>query len=166
MEGIIDQRTALQTAQFASATSALFLAGYSFSFSQSSVPQLYEVKPQVSTPIFKNIYYNGAKVVPLFSIIATISSSYLAYLEPENRRAYLTAAITAFATQPWTVLVMMGPIQRLIKISEADEKTKGRIEMSLEHRQLMIKWVRQNWVRAGLLAVSGAVSLWTTLARF
>lgn len=159
MEGIIDQKTALQCAQFASAASTLFMAGYGFAFSQSAVPQLYDVKPQISTPIFKQIYYQGAKVVPPGAIIAAASSGYLAYILPEQRNEYIKVAASAVATQLWTIVIMLPSIKRLIKISESDEKTQGRIEMSLEHRQLMIKWVRQNWIRTGIALFGGVTAL-------
>ena len=165
MEGIIDQKTAFQAAQFASAASALFAAGYGFAFSQSAVPQLYEVKPQISTPVFKQIYYQGAKVVPPAAIIAAASSGYLAYTVPEQRNEYIKVTAASIATQIWTVVVMLPSIKRLIQISEADEKTQGRIEMSLEHRQLMIKWVRQNWIRTGLSLFAGVTTLSAMLSR-
>lgn len=159
MEGIIDQKTAFQAAQFTSAASALFVAGYGFAFSQSAVPQLYDVKPQISTPVFKQVYYQGAKVVPPATILAAASAGYLAYVVPEQRREYIKVAAAALATQVWTLVFMLPGIKRLIAISEADEKTQGRIEMSLEHRQLMIRWVRQNWIRTGMSLYAGVTAL-------
>lgn len=164
MEGIIDQKAVLQAAQFASAASALFAAGYGFAFSQNVLPTLYDVKPQISTPAFKQIYYQGAKVVPPTTILAAASAGYLAYVLPEQRNEYIKVVAASLATQVWTVVVMMPSIKRLLAISEADEKTQGRIEMSLEHRQLMIKWVRQNWVRSGLALFAGVTALRTMMA--
>lgn len=49
-------------------------------------------------------------------------------------------------------------INRLRVIAD-NEVVKRKSEQNLEHRQLLIRWVKQNWIAVALQAVSGVVAL-------
>lgn len=57
---------------------------------------------------------------------------------------------------------MLPGITRLIQISE-DREVQSKSEQTLEHRQLLKKWVAQNYVRSVLFLTSGFVGLWATV---
>ena len=53
---------------------------------------------------------------------------------------------------------MMRGIRRLQTIAD-NGAAKRKSEQNLEHRQLLIRWVKQNWISVALQAVSGVVAL-------
>ena len=58
-----------------------------------------------------------------------------------------------FVSVPWTFLVMSKGIKRLNEI--ANDKTKmEKSEQNLEHRQLLIRWCKQNYVAVALQVAS------------
>ena len=77
---------------------------------------------------------------------------------PEQRREWTTAAVTMASTILWTGLVMRSGVNRLLAISEQD-KVMLKTEQNLEHRQLLIRWVKQNYVAVMLQLASGVVAL-------
>jgi hypothetical protein len=158
MDSLVDPKTAINTAKLLSAGSSFFLAGYCLSFSWNTFPAIYDVRPQVSTPVFKQIWAAAGPIVPPLTILSTATSAYVAYYLPEQRREWTTAAVAMFLGVPWTGLVMWKGITKLQTIADSDA-LKRKSEQNLEHRQLLIRWVKQNWIAVALQAVSGVVAL-------
>ena len=52
----------------------------------------------------------------------------------------------------------MKGVNRLQAIA-GNEAVQKKSEQNLEHRQLLIRWVKQNWIAVMLQAVSGVVAL-------
>lgn len=71
------------------------------------------------------------------------------------------AAVLVVLSQPWTAVVMLGGIRRLLELSEG----AGKVGTEAEVSGLLRAWVGQNWVRAGVNCASGAVGLWAVLSR-
>lgn len=157
----MDSQTRIQTAQILSITSSMLISGYCLGFSQNSVSELYEEGPQVSTRIFKRIFHKGAYVGIPFSITSIASSAYLAFAVPEKRKLWLIAGALIISIRFLTDVVMMPSMKRLVAISE-DEKLLARTEQTLEHRQLLVQWVNQNYLRVGVALASGLLGLWAT----
>jgi len=160
----MDSRTALQTAKLIAVPLPFALAGYSFAFSQSAVPQLYDQPAEVATPILKSIYYKGAAVVVPGNFLSLAATAYLAWKIPAQRHTWATAAGSLVALILWTPLVMApSNIKRLLEISES-KALQTKATANLEHRQLLAKWVGQNYVRMALLLVAGVAGLQGTIA--
>lgn len=136
----------------------MFLTGYCLSFSWNTFPALYEVRPQVSAPAFKQIFGNAGPIVPPLTLLSTATSAYVAYYFPQQRREWTTAAVAMGLSVVWTGIFMTKGINRLKAIADDEKKTR-KSEQNLEHRQLLIRWVKQNWVSVALQAVSGVVAL-------
>ena len=158
MDAYVDPRTANQTAKLLSSASSLLLGGYCLSFSQNSIPPLYDVRPQISTPVFSAICGSAIPILPPLTLLSTSASAYLAYALPEQRRQWATSAIAMGLTFVWRGMVMVPGVRRLQQISEKKEVLL-KSEQSLEHRQLLIRWVKQNYVSVMLQLVSGVVAL-------
>ncbi|KAK5175724.1 uncharacterized protein LTR77_000863 [Saxophila tyrrhenica] len=154
----------IRTATFLSFPPALILTGYTLSFSHSTVPALYDHKPQQTTPIFRLLSTHSSALIPTLTLLSTSASAYLAYVLPEQRREWTTAAAAMFLTVPWRALMMGKGEKRLVEISK-EERVRAKSEMTLEHRQLMIRWVKMNWVNVVLGAVSGVTGLMAVVGR-
>lgn len=148
----------LQVAKIISTTTSLVISGYTLGFSQNGVLELYDERPQISTPIFKRIYYTGGFAAIPFSISSMLSSAYLAYAIPEKRKLWGVAATLILGIRFWTEYVMMPGIKRLIAISD-DRRIQEKSEQTLEHRQLMIRSVKQNYIRSAAAFASGLLGL-------
>jgi hypothetical protein len=162
MDSIVSPQTALHLAKISSFPAALLLSGYTLSFSQNTIPALYDHRPQTTAKVFSAIWNRAAPIEPTLTVLSTTASAYLAYVIPEQRREWGTAAAAMFLTIPWTYLVMMKGIWRLREISNDEKKTK-KSEMNLEHRQLMIRWVKANWVSVALQLFSGVTGMLAVL---
>ena len=92
-----------------------------------------------------------------------LASAYLAYFIPEKRKLWIVAADMAIGELAWTRFVMFPGIQRISAISE-DEKVQKKCEQTLEHRQLMTTWAKQNFVRTAFAIVGGMAGLWASMA--
>lgn len=57
---------------------------------------------------------------------------------------------------------MMGGIRRLLAISK-DERVKAKSEMNLEHRQLLVRFAKQNYISVALQLFSGITGLLAAL---
>lgn len=153
MDGIIDPKTVISTAKLVSFPSAFFVAGYCYSFSHNTFPAIREQRPQFSATSFKQIWTNANPIVPGLTLLSTSAAAYLAYAVPEQRREWTKAAIAMAVSVPWTALVMGPSTKRLIEIA-SDEKKTSKSEQNLEHRQLLIRWVKQNYVAVALQLAS------------
>lgn len=149
MDGIIDHKTAISTAKLVSFPSAFFVAGYCLSFSNNVFPAIYDHRPQFSATSFKQIWSNANPLVPALTLVSTSASAYLAYAIPEQRSEWTKAAVAMFVSVPWTGLVMGPGIKRLNEIASNKEKM-SKSEQNLEHRQLLIRWCKQNYVAVAL----------------
>jgi hypothetical protein len=158
----MDLPTLIHTAKLTSIIPTLFISGYTFMASQNAIPQLYDVKPQVSTPIFARIFHAGGKPAIPLSILSLASSAFLAYEIPEKRVLWMVAAAAVLAIRFYTQMMMPG-INRLIEISEAGRDVQGKVEQTLEHRQLMVRWVRETYVRSALAFAAGLAGLWASI---
>ena len=58
---------------------------------------------------------------------------------------------------------MMPGIKRLMALASADKGVLDKSEQTLEHRQLMTRWVKQNFVRTAVLLVGSVAGLWATV---
>lgn len=161
-ESKMDSQTRTHAAKLLSITSSFLIAGYTFGFSQNGVSELYDERPQVGAPIFKRIYNTGGHVAIPLSISSILSSAYLAYVIPEKRNVWVTATALIVAIRFWTDYVMMPGINRLIRISD-DKRVQEKAEQTLEHRQLMVRWVEQNYLRSAAALLSGLAGLWASL---
>jgi hypothetical protein len=139
------------------------LGGYSLSFSQNVIPAIHDHNAAFSTPAFAQVFYAGAKVIPAGSALATAATAYLAYAVPAQRNLWGAAtAAMLFPAFVFTPAVMLGNINRLIEISGSEEK-QGKATVTLEARQRLLKWGRQNYVRALVYFVAGALAVRATL---
>ena len=150
-------------AKLASVSAAFVCAGYSFSFSQSTVPLIYNTPASISTKVFSGVFYGGAAVVAPGAIISSTAYGYLAYQQPHRRQLYITAAVLILAPLVWTRVVMNAGIQRLLEISQSAAKQQTA-DQSGEVVKLLKQWTMQNWMRAGLSFSAGMVGLWAQYA--
>lgn len=158
MDGIVDPRTAIQAAKLVSFPSAFFLAGYGYSYSHNTIPSLYDLRPQISTPVFTRLWSGRSPLFTSLTVLSTSASAYLAYVLPEHRRSWTTAAAAMFLTMPWTGLVMLPGIRRIFTIDQ-NKQVQLKSEQTLEHRQKMIRFVKQNYVTVALYIVSALAGL-------
>ncbi|KAK3056622.1 hypothetical protein LTR09_002415 [Extremus antarcticus] len=154
----MDPTTALRTATLLSFPSALLLTGYTLSFSQNILPALRDHKPQTTLPVFAALWSRASLIVPTLTLLSGSASAYLAYVLPGQRREWTTAAAAMLLTLSWRAVVMMKGEQRLNEMSK-DERVRAKSEMTLEHRQLMVRWEKMNWVNVVLTMVSGVTGL-------
>lgn len=154
-------KSLVNTALFLSPAAALFQAGYGLAFSQNAIPQLYDLPPHQSTPLFRRIFEAGGKIAVPMSLTSAAAAAYLARLctSPTQRKMYIFAALFSILPMPYTGLVMMPGIKRLIAISESPE-AQEKSEQDLEHRQLLRGWVIHNYVRTVMYVVGGGLGLW------
>lgn len=155
-------RTFATTSIFLAPAASLFLAGYSWAMTQNVMPLLYKGgSAQITTSLFKQIFYGGAYVAPPCSLGSSLMTAYLAYLctDASQRNKYLASFATAMITAPITMLVMLPGIKRLIEISESQVEQEN-CEKTLEHRELLQSWSFWNGVRAACYLCSGGLSLW------
>ena len=158
----MDPTSAIRTAKLLSVATTTLAAGYSFSFSQNAVPLTYDIPASFSTPIFKGVFWKGAYVAVPSGLISGAASLYLAYVLPSQRRLWVTAAVMSMSTAPWTSVVMMPGIKKLLGISE-DKAKQTKSDQNLEHRQLLKTWVAQNYFRASLFLTGGLVGFYGIL---
>ena len=160
----MDTSSRIQTAKLIAVPLPWVLAGYSLAFSQNAVPTIYDVPAEVATPVFKQVYHRGAQfVVPGAAVLAS-AAGYLAYVLPHQRTQWGGAAVGGLMPIAFTALVMNGGIQRLLTIS-GNKTMQEKATANLEHRQLLIRWVKQNYVRAIINAAVGVVTLRTAIAQ-
>ena len=144
--------------------SGFILGSYNAVFSQNVIPHLYAVPPSISAPIFAKIYYRGASTIVPIAATAIASYGYLAYnsSNPSHRNRYMVAAVLTFGTLPFTQLVMMPGISRLIEISK-EKSLMAKAEVNGEVAGLLRTWVMQNAFRASLNLTAGLVGLYAAL---
>jgi hypothetical protein len=160
-ESAFKMNTTLFTAM-TSVTTNLLMSGYMFSASEVTLPLLYPLPASTTTPLFHGVYHRGAAMVIPGTLISTIASAYLAYNANATsiRNLYAASASIVFAMLPFTATVMMPGIHRLIHISSADSKEQEKLQHSGEVTKLLKAWAFQNWVRVGMSAASGMLSLY------
>ncbi|KAL1589762.1 hypothetical protein WHR41_01615 [Cladosporium halotolerans] len=123
----MDAPTLVVAAKLTSITLSLLTSGYGLFASQNILPRLLSEPPRVSTPLFAHIFRTGGIFVVPLSMTSTAASAYLAYALPLERNAWGAAALAALATMPWTGLVMLPGIRRLIEIVRM-RGCKGRVK--------------------------------------
>lgn len=134
---------------------SIFLAGYSFATTQNIISNISDLPPQQSTPIFKNITTSGFYTVYPAILISSAASATLWNFShsAEVKRLHLIAALSTFATIPYSGLVMLSGVKRLLRISE-DRELQLKTEQNLEARQLLRKWSRQSVITTIFYVVS------------
>lgn len=138
-------------------TSSIFLSGIYFSSSHLTLPILYRFPSSTSTSIFTEFYHRGLTTVVPLALASTLSSATAAYLVPAQRTNHVIAGAATFATLPWTAVVMMSTIQRLIELNESEvEREKSGTE---EVMRLLKRWKAMNMVRSAMAMVGGLVGL-------
>lgn len=151
----MDTHTTIRLAKLTSITPGLLLTGYAMSISHSTLPALLDHKPQTTVPILASL--PGA-LLPFLTILSGGSSAYLAWALPEQRREWAIAAAAMLLTIPFRGLTMLRGEQRLIAM-KGDERMLRKSEMSLEHRQIMVRLGKLNWIAVGMAFASGVVGL-------
>ena len=158
----MDSTPVIFTVKLASIIPSLMLAGYTVA-RYGYISRLYDERPQISTSLFKTSFrHSGKWAVPMCQFML-LASAYLAYFIPEKRKLWIVAADMAIGELVWTRFAMFPGIQRIIAISE-DEKVQKKCEQTLEHRQLMTTWAKQNFVRTAFAVVGGMAGLWASMA--
>nr|OQO11973.1 hypothetical protein B0A51_17083 [Rachicladosporium sp. CCFEE 5018] len=158
----MDSPTALLTAKMIAIPLALTSAGYGINASQNTVPRLYKEPAKIATSIFAHVFHTGAYFVVPSTLLSVAASTFLAYSIPRQRQVWGTVAVMTLAALPWTRLVMMPGISRLLAISE-DEAAQHKCGGSGEHTYLLKKWVGQNYIRASFFLIAGLTGLWASL---
>lgn len=143
---------------------AFVMAGYYLSASQNTLPNIYKAPPSISTKTFTAVYNRGLPVALAGSLISTAGASYLAYSVPAERVHYATMAGLAFGGLPFTRIVMMSGIKRLISLSK-DEREAEKAGESGEVEELLKTWAAQNWVRSVASFAAGIVGLYATVVQ-
>ena len=107
--------------------------------------------------MFIPFYHLGARIVVPLAVISGISTGISAYLIPEKRHGYATAAVLALASIPWTLVVMMPTNSRLVEIGSK----RGEEKFAGEVLQLLGRWSLLNAFRASAAFAGGVVGLVT-----
>lgn len=159
----MDITSFIKIAKLISIVPSLILSGYCFMGSQNTLPALYDLRPQISTPFFANYTFHrgGQAAVPL-AIVSSTSYAFLIYADPEHRAVWTAATAAVVSMLLFTGKVMMEGIQRLEEISR-DERLQRKSEQTLEHRQLLKKWAAGNFVRSALMFGAGVAGLWVSI---
>lgn len=154
----MDSATLIRTAKLIALPLPFALAGYSYAFSQNAVPLIYDAPAHVATPVFKGVYYRGAATVLPGSVAAASAAAYLAYALPAQRNIWAIAAAFTLSAPVYTGLIMKAGINRLLEI-DGSKAMQEKATATLEHRQLLVKWVGQNYIRAALWLAAGLTAL-------
>jgi len=140
------------------------LTGFSLAFSTIAVPALYDLPASASAPTLVHIFRQGGTLVVPSTLLLTTTATYLSYIIPRQRRLWAFVAVAAVLPLPWTTAVMLpSNISRLVEISEGGKAAQDRATANLEARQLLKKWVWQNYVRGGLVLAAGVAAVQATL---
>ena len=158
----MDSASLINTAKFTAIIPAIFLSGYTFMASQNTISQLYDEPVHIGAPLFKRVFHAGGKPAIPLSVLSLLSSSYLAYEVPEKRLLWITAAASILAIRIYTQMMMPG-INRLVEIADGGKDVQRKAEQTLEHRQLMISWVNETYVRSAMAFLAGFAGLWASL---
>ncbi|KAK5677470.1 hypothetical protein LTS10_010042 [Elasticomyces elasticus] len=159
----MDPATLLRNAKAIAVPLPFILAGYSYAFSQNAVPGVLDHPATFNTPVFARVFNAGALIIVPGSLLSAATSGYLAYIIPAQRQIWGVAAAASIAPLVWTALIMNSGIKRLIAISE-DKAKQEKATANLEHRQLLSKWITQNYMRAGFFFVAGVAAMRATAA--
>ena len=151
----------IRTAQVLGLTSSIFLSGINFGASHLTLPILYTRSPSISTPFFNEFYIRGAVTVVPLGLFSASCSALVAYLLPSQRTLWSVAGVATFAQLPWTRLVMMKTIDRLLAIpASKDEQVKAS---EAEVVALLRQWAWMNIVRGLMAMVGGLTGLWAVV---
>jgi hypothetical protein len=156
--------TTAQTAAFAGCISSTLLSGINLSASQLTLPILYRLPSTMTPDIFEELFYRGGWIIVPLTIFSTIASGLAAYNEPSKRFGYIVAAVTSFASMPWTAIIMRPTIQHLIKLAH-DEKYCQSVPAA-DVVALLRRWTWMNNVRSTLALIGGCTALAVLLGRF
>ncbi|KAL8777862.1 MAG: hypothetical protein Q9203_002586 [Teloschistes exilis] len=142
-------------------TTSLILAGVNIGSSALTIPILLTRPASTTAPIFHEFYLRGAALNVPLGIFSAACAASIAYLLPAQRGLWATAAVATISQLPWTLLVMMGTNQRLIKIagSRVEQEKVGKEEFE----GLLRRWAWMNHVRGGMALVGGCVGVWALM---
>ena len=107
----------------------------------------------VGTPISRmNLPAFWVPVAPLYALSA-LAALGLAFREGSHGVALVVSTVCAVAVVAWTLLYFRPTIERFLETGGANTPTE-RLQMEVQ------RWIRLNWIRAGLVAISwwGALS--------
>lgn len=150
------------TAKLISLPTAFMLSGYYISASQNTLPNIYKAPTSIATKTFAGVYHRGMPVAVAGSLISTAGASYLAYTLPGQRTQYAAMASIMVSGLPFTRVVMMRGIKRLIGISE-DEREAEKAGVNGEAERLLRAWAAQNYIRCILSFAAGLIGLHAAL---
>jgi hypothetical protein len=158
----MDSPQAILAAKLVSIPLAFTAAGYGLCASHNIVPRLYPEPVGVATPIFAHVFRTGGSIVVPAALTSVLASAYLAYSLPAQRRLWTIAAVSTLVTLPWTRIVMIPGINRLIAIS-VDLALQTKSDVSGEHVALLKAWASQNYARTFLFFTGGFAGLLASL---
>lgn len=134
------------------------LSGFSFSASYINVNNLVDLPLSQSAPIFSKVYHHGATIMGPGSVSSFCASMYLAYVIPSQRMLWATAGISTISILPFTMLVMLPGINRVLAAVGGSQAEREKVAES-EGKELLRTWVKQNYVRTTLLFAGGMTAL-------
>jgi hypothetical protein len=158
----MDSPQTILAAKAISVPLAFVAAGYGLCASHNILPRLYPEPVGISTSIFAHVFRIGGSFVVPTALSSVLTSAYLAYRLPAQRRLWTIAAGSTLSTLAFTRIVMIPGINRLIAIS-VDVALQAKSEASGEHVELLKAWVTQNYVRSAMFFVGGFAGLWASL---
>ncbi len=71
----MDSNTILRTTSILGLSSSLFVSGVSFSQSYLTIPLFIGLPQETTTPLFKDLYYSGAKLIVPLALTSTLSTA-------------------------------------------------------------------------------------------
>jgi hypothetical protein len=158
----MDSPQAILAAKLVSIPLAFTATGYGLCASHNIVPRLYSEPVGIATSLFAHVFRIGGSIVVPAALTSVLASAYLAYYVPAQRRLWTIAAVSTLVTLPWTRIVMIPGINRLIAIS-VDSALQTKSEANGEHLALLKAWVSQNYIRTFAFFTGGFAGLLASL---
>jgi hypothetical protein len=158
----MDSPQAMLAAKLVSIPLAFTATGYGLCASHNIVPRLYSEPVSIATSLFAHVFRIGGSIVVPAALTSVLASAYLAYYVPAQRRLWTIAAVSTLVTLPWTRIVMIPGINRLIAIS-VDSALQTKSEANGEHVALLKAWVSQNYIRTFAFFTGGFAGLLASL---
>ena len=148
---------------------AFVYSGFSFGASALTIPLVQKLPAAEATAFFKPFFFTGAGLVVPMAIGSATAAAAGSYLlsgrsTPVAERVHgyspvnlgYAAAVVVLLGLPWTRVVMMGTVNRLLVLAEDRAKSQAA---SSEVIDLLAAWQWMNQVRAGIAATAGLLGL-------
>lgn len=166
--------TLLQATQLISLSTSLFLSGINFGASHLIVPILHRLDAKsVSPTALASLYQRGTRLVIPLAVLSTLTSAFLAIRSSGQYRVqWIIAAVTTFASLPFTKVVMMETNRALLRFAgdEANLDERQGLKTDIEQEQdkaevarLLRRWKRMNLIRSAFALVGGLTAAVTVV---